>query len=256
MKCQNVDTITPNQYIFGYGSLISENSRKRTVNSDKAIPVLVSGYTRSWSYKCPRREYTAVSVQHSKNKSDTINGVLIKLVDPQNDLLKLDLREKNYARGIIPIENIQFLQSHLYPIEKNAIIWVYENHTQEKINFSSTSQMHIQQEHSPSFDCPIPASYIDCILKGCLKYSYEFALLFLCSTKGFSYDHYLNDRDHELLNRKYCGEDSEGHEVVDMVLRDSADLGWTLNEILDRLLKNSITRSISARSFSTSSLNF
>jgi hypothetical protein len=244
-----------NQYLFGYGSLISENSRRRTVDTDKAIPALVSGYTRSWSYKCPRRDFTAVSVQHSNNASDTINGVLIKLVDPHNDLLKLDIREKNYARGIISVDTIKFLQGHSYPIEKNAIIWVYENQTKEKLNYSSTSQNHIQQEHFPSFDCPIPASYIDCILKGCLKYSYEFALLFVFSTKGFSYEHYLNDRDYEVINRKYCAEDNEGlGEVVDKVLKESTDLAWTFNEVVDRLLKNSITRTLSSRSLSLVSL--
>ena len=36
-------------YIFGYGSLLSSESRARTGISGLAIPCLVDGYTRTWS---------------------------------------------------------------------------------------------------------------------------------------------------------------------------------------------------------------
>lgn len=227
---QNVAFNQPSQYLFGYGSLINLQSRVRTLPdcSRNAIPVTVAGFERSWSYKCSKTEYTAVCVER-KALSSFVNGVLIEIHD--TDLKLLDEREFDYARGRVSLSAISFAghsldienegaiesfnairQDKLITISQgrncvglplqlppDAIVWVYENHSQEIENFSSTSSnisaSRPIRSHTPCRHYPIPQSYVDVILGGCLSVSYEFARDFLFSTKGWT--SILNDREHQ-----------------------------------------------------------
>lgn len=193
------------QYLFAYGSLINEKSRHRTIGRDtNAIPARVIGLLRSWSYRCNRKQYTAVSVERQIDHSKSINGVLIPLDDPINDLKALDCREISYARAIISHTSVIPLGSE--QIELDAVIWVYETITAlTPCNYSSTSKpvSTVSKCHSPSPSCPIPQSYIDCIITGCLSISLEFAQEFIRTTFGWSLQCMLNDRNHCVKHRKY-----------------------------------------------------
>ncbi|KAI8928958.1 hypothetical protein BC831DRAFT_446540, partial [Entophlyctis helioformis] len=96
--------------LFGYGSLINPASRRRTFSKDTiGIPVAVRGFQRSWSYACPRRQYTAVAVERVAGRLPITNGVLIPVPEPHIDLPRLDDRERNYSRGVIDLDDVQFL---------------------------------------------------------------------------------------------------------------------------------------------------
>ncbi|WP_419420995.1 hypothetical protein ACNVED_06785 [Legionella sp. D16C41] len=67
------------QYIIGFGSLIDEQSKKRTVPlAEESLPVLISGYKRSWSSheNLPGLNATFLSVQ--EDGSSSFNGVVCK----------------------------------------------------------------------------------------------------------------------------------------------------------------------------------
>ncbi|KAJ3369468.1 hypothetical protein HDU91_007141 [Kappamyces sp. JEL0680] len=219
------------QFLFGYGSLINPQSRERTLNrplgKDDVIPVSVAGLQRSWSYRCSRRDYTAVSVSRTTEHTAT-NGVLIPLLDPKQDLALLDEREIHYARGLVPLSAIRFLGSETIQIPADALVWVYENHDSAFPNFNASSQ-HVQQnaripdlKHSPCPNYPIPQSYLDVILGGCLLYSTDFARDFIQSTWGWRQDAYLDDRDLACSFRKYAARNEIGEnickETVDALL--------------------------------------
>jgi cation transport regulator ChaC len=202
-------------YLFGYGSLINNESRRKTVpDCVTAIPIKVMGFERSWSYKCPKNNYTAVSVTRT-TKNHSINGVLIPLQDPNTELLLLDKREYCYARGVIPIDSI--IPLHNTDIVKDAIVWVYETPTNLAKNYSSTSKDVDRLIHVPSPVCPIPMSYLDVILSGCLSFGYEFAKEFLLSTKGWCSKSLVNDRN---WKQQKCFNRMNRCNTVDQLLRD------------------------------------
>jgi cation transport regulator ChaC len=181
----------PKIYLFGYGSLINQASRQRTLkNTASPIPVVVSGFERSWGYKCPRKNYTAVSV--CRHPSSTTNGVLIPVTE--DDFYALDDRELDYARGKVDVSNIQTLDNTI--LNPKDLIYVYEQQNPLFENFSTTSLNKTCAPHTPSKLYPIPQSYLDCILAGCLQYGNDFARGFLTSTKGWKLELLLNDRGH------------------------------------------------------------
>jgi hypothetical protein len=144
--------------------------------------------------------------------------VLIPLQSAEAELLELDKRECNYARGkvdsagIIPLDSIG--------IPPNAIVWVYETHTSLATNYSTISHQDKCTTHKPSRNCPIPLSYIDVIVSGCLSFGRDFAREFLLSTKGWCPKSVLNDRN-DALGRKYVGNYTEKDTlIVDELLLD------------------------------------
>ncbi len=198
--------------MFGYGSLINVHSRLKTVpTAHTAIPVKIMGFERSWSYKCPFRNYTAVSV--SRSPSSYINGVLIPLSNPQKELQELDKREYNYARGKVELKSIIPLGSIELP--PDSVVWIYETHNPVIKNYSTRTITQCRMErHQPSKQCPIPLSYVDVILSGCLSFGQEFAKEFLVSTKGWCPKSLLNDRHYPLFRSDKDGVDEVLSEVM------------------------------------------
>ncbi|KAI8924425.1 hypothetical protein BC831DRAFT_465614 [Entophlyctis helioformis] len=280
--------------LFGYGSLINPASRRRTFSKDTiGIPVAVRGFQRSWSYACPRRQYTAVAVERVAGSAAITNGVLIPVPEPHIDLPRLDDRERNYSRGVIDLDDVQFLsprvKQRLLRLAPNVIIWVYEisqrstlvasrpaaaaplaaaplasapkpasslntsmlpcasrwlmaggattdyntqpTHDTRHASVGATaSQQHQQQQaassspHKPCRHIPIPQSYVDCILDGCLRFGSEFARLFIASTHGWDGRAWLDDRHACVTQRKYVpnaevGETPAKPETLDAVDR-------------------------------------
>lgn len=95
-------------FLFGYGSLINGLSRNRTLpRATKSFPVRVQGLSRTWSYPCPLKNYTAVSVEKTGCQRTFCNGVLIELDEaPDLFLSLLDARELNYRRSRIDLNSI------------------------------------------------------------------------------------------------------------------------------------------------------
>jgi hypothetical protein len=131
--------------------------------------------------------------------SEVVNGVLIPL--SESELHEIDGRELNYARGMIPLEQIVLdWDAHL---PADAVVWVYETHTVLAKNYSFYAEHQTISNHKPSPCCPIPQSYVDCVLIGCLRFGKEFAQRFIQTTKGWCQKSIWNDRHLEKDQRKY-----------------------------------------------------
>ncbi|KAI9197383.1 uncharacterized protein BJ171DRAFT_404479, partial [Polychytrium aggregatum] len=219
---------TQSHYLFGYGSLINPFSRSRTVQSDTSdsIPVLVSGYQRSWNYNC-RSSYTAVGVKRTSLAEPPINGVLIPIADPSTDFPRLDEREKCYVRKTIDLSQIRVMDAtdSIVPFDRfiqtdKVVIWVYEIPTADSLH-AGCSQAAPTDCHRPSLDIPIPQSYVDCILSGCLSISLGFAKYFIESTGGWDGQAWLNDRDAHPALMKYRPHVEGGEVHADPQVLDS-----------------------------------
>lgn len=170
------------QYLIGYGSLIDEESKKRTDSTVRHnIPVVVKGYERYWGVhgNAPGLNATFLSVREQKKAF--FNGVMYQLKQPSH-IEKYDQREKVYCRKELSLAQIQILDT---PPSKEAQIWIYVPHQDLK--------------QSPTADFPVVQSYIDVFMRGCIqigeKYQLpDFAKQCVLTTQGWPDKHWVNDR--------------------------------------------------------------
>jgi len=161
-------------YIFGYGSLISKENRKRTGITGSSFLVRIKGYKRSWNVLISKEKTIALGLE--KNNKSTCNGVIFEV--PYEEISLFDKREGNsYQRMQIFLDKIIFLGEKI----KEGNIWVYLTKIKGK----------------PSKEFPIYQSYVDVILTGCLEISEEFAQEFIKNTYNWKFIE--NDRE----NPKY-----------------------------------------------------
>lgn len=156
-------------YLFGYGSLISTNSRSKTGITSQATPCIIQGYKRSWTQPIPSDKVLALEVIAMANFS--CNGVLIPIND--SELVNFDLREKGYLRVKVDINSIE---TNLQ-LSENDTVWIYVNNKQADIKASYR----------------IIQSYVDVILSGCLEYGESFAIDFINTTHQWDQP-WINDR--------------------------------------------------------------
>ncbi|MBI2141872.1 gamma-glutamylcyclotransferase, partial [Candidatus Woesearchaeota archaeon] len=162
-------------YIFGYGSLISQESRARTGITGEAIPVIVSGAERGWVHPAPSMGITALGVTYSSGSKGLCNGVIFSVDERQ--LPEFDRRETGYTRIAMPRVNIGPInpRAHLPP----GAIWTYS----------------INNPEIPKETLPIAQSYLDVVLLGCINEGGErFALAFVTLTAGWNAP-WVNDRE-------------------------------------------------------------
>ena len=189
---------TPNYFIFGYGSLINEESRKLTGITGKAIPVRIHRMKRGWIYKVDKLHhpqlsntpYTAVGAQMDLNNFDsTVNGVIFPLQYLEID--KYDQREARYQRYQIDYNDIEILNGDndnknddSFVLDKNSIIYVYIVPNEIAISLDPKSK------HKRI----LKQSYIDKFISGCLNVNgFDFALECIETTDGWNAI-YENDR--------------------------------------------------------------
>lgn len=159
-------------YVFSYGSLILKKSRDRTGVSGEVFPARVKGYQRIWGDRHGKGTYLAIK----EDSESSCNGVIVEI--PKNQLEKFDAREEGLTRSRIDKEEIKRLDREDLP---DGNYWVYiPDETKEA-----------------SENFPIPQSYIDVILTGCLEIGKDFAKEFIKTTKEWNYIE--NDRE----NPKY-----------------------------------------------------
>jgi len=175
-------------YVFGYGTLISSESRAYTVGEGTGkeilIPVRVSGIERAWNLQITRlgKDYQGVSHGNGtilgivENDSAVCNGILIEV--SQDALRELDKREAEYNRVEVLLSKITILTDQTFP--SDASIWVY---------FPKDLPSPVNDEY------PLIQSYIDVILTGCLiEYGEEFAIELIQSTTGWDGGSWIDDR--------------------------------------------------------------
>ncbi|KAJ3223688.1 hypothetical protein HDU81_009032 [Chytriomyces hyalinus] len=233
----------PPVYVFAYGSLINPSSLQRTIGSTsaspshqrhssiKTIPAVVSGFKRSWEYKCSRRQYTAVSV--TRDESSATNGVLVRVQWAQ--LRALDAREAGYTREMITMDKLRLYEDseklnneHFATdsnnLPSNAIVFMY---TLDSSN-----------NHTASPSVPIPQSYVDCIVAGALQtHGYAFAREFVQTTAGWA-AHWVNDRNAVAPVRRYVPDCSTGE-------RDpSPDVQHAVDELLKAVVPNAFMQRV------------
>jgi hypothetical protein len=147
------------QYIVGYGSLMNEQSKRRTDPTAEAnFPVYISGYERSWSVhgNLPGLNTTFLSV--FKNRLAAFNGVIYKLGNPKN-IQQYDQRESVYCREELSTHQLKIYSGTL-PSAKQ--IWIYT--ALPKLN------------NPPTQEVPIVQSYVDTFMSGCIQIKENFNL--------------------------------------------------------------------------------
>lgn len=191
-------------YVFGYGSIINNVSRKSTLQSispnltasdadvDHAVIATLSpefGYKRCWCFRSSTG-FTALGLKYCDGGSKErqcllgVTGVLFP-VPSSAALDAFDLRESGYRRICIPRDMITVSLSSKHEIEctkqplSTARIWVY------------IPEPNRLSEPDESF--PLLQTYIDTCLRGCLDWGgTTLVSSFLKSTFGWS-EFYLND---------------------------------------------------------------
>jgi hypothetical protein len=156
-------------YLFGYGSLINQESRAVTGQTGLAYPARVRGYQRHWSTIGEGLSLSTVAVV--PHMEGVTNGVLVEV--PVSQLPAFDEREFGYQRAEVNPDDLT-VEGDFVP---NRPVWIY---FKEAIT-------------DPHEEAPIVLSYADVILAGCLSISPAFAEEFVQTTKGWQ-TALLNDR--------------------------------------------------------------
>lgn len=195
--------IKPRHFIFGYGSLICPMSREITcpsLGTQVAAPVTLNNVERTWSART-KSGYTAMGVRFRKRAKCT--GVLLEV--NSRELAQMDIREKAYDRRPIDlrfVEKVPYLgESTDSEDDGDHVVFQEKHHT--KLNV----WIYVQKEASPpAVSHPIPQSYVDIIMRGCLSISPDFARSFIETTSGWhashaNVAHWIDDRANPIYIR-------------------------------------------------------
>lgn len=169
------------QYIIGYGSLMQDDSRKRTApKAGPAYPVVVKGYRRGWFAKGGSVGFDTTYLGVVEGGDSQLNAVVYQI--DEAELTATDKRESIYCRQGIPAAQVASLTAET-PSPKGQI-WIYVNKPEGIA--------------TPNSRYPIVQSYVDIFVSGCLEQEQRFAL------KGFAQQclatttdwsrHWVNDR--------------------------------------------------------------
>lgn len=176
----------PDNFIFGYGSLISSKSRNASVALPiPAIPVRISasfGYVRTWNDRSPTG-FTALGLRktNANETAASINGVLFPVEG--DDMVAYDKREEGYVRLEVPREKIESLSWQGVPGQGK--IWVYVPATDGKAPGVGLPGANMK--------FPLLQSYIDVVLEGALEYGADYAKELIQTTRDWE-PFWLNDR--------------------------------------------------------------
>ena len=112
------------QYIVGYGSLINEQSKKRTdETAQDNFPVLLKGYKRTWGIYGDFPGVNATFLIVLEDPSSSFNGVIYKLINP-NKIQEYDKRESIYCRQAVSSDKLK-QYAGILPNQKQ--IWIYSS---------------------------------------------------------------------------------------------------------------------------------
>ena len=79
-------------FVFGYGSLVNDSSRKRTLKSNrKGYPAIISkkfGYKKKFNTVASTENHIVMGIEPNKRKTTYIRGVIFKVNKKQRNNLK------------------------------------------------------------------------------------------------------------------------------------------------------------------------
>jgi cation transport regulator ChaC len=192
-------------HLFGYGSLISRESRHRTATTGDSMPVRIRGLQRAWNIIAPEMKMAGVGV--TLDESASCNGVLMEI--DESELAAFDRRELestnySYQRLQIPTGKITGLTAEISDL---AQVWAYI----------------VKKTSTPTSEFPIVQSYVDVILTGCLEIGEEFAIEFIRSTAGWERP-WIDDR----ANPRYVRhlQKNQFQRQIDGLLAEHASSGF------------------------------
>lgn len=169
------------QYIIGYGSLMQDESRKRTApKAGPAYPVVVKGYRRGWFAKGSSVGFDTTYLGVVEGGDSQLNAVIYQV--DEAELTATDKRESFYCRQAIPAPRVASLTAET--ASPKGQIWIYVNKPEGIA--------------TPNSRYPIVQSYVDIFVSGCLEQEQRFALegfarQCLATTTDWS-RHWVNDR--------------------------------------------------------------
>lgn len=150
--------------IFGYGSLINENSLKKTVpNAKNIVPVKLCGYKRvfdlkSCSRKCSQTGKSVAVLNIVPDLNHSILGVIFEV--PLEEFDNLKEREKQYE------------------LEKIIVVDIRSNEKYESFTFIARDY----ESYSYTFNSQIQNEYLKICIDGCLSINEQLLENFLETT--------------------------------------------------------------------------
>lgn len=189
MKCVEIEGSRggPQNYIFGYGSLMEDGSRERTTPSARyAWPYVAKGVRRGWWARGASSGLTTTYLGALDDPAAECSGVIYPV--SEEELASTDHRESaGYRRCRIERDQIRMLDGRGEPPE--GVFWAYiNNFPVEKIPLNV-----------PTAQFPMVQSYVDICVNGCLEVEGKyptaagFAELFVATTDAWS-PYWVNDR--------------------------------------------------------------
>jgi hypothetical protein len=170
------------QYIIGYGSLMQDDSRKRTApQAGPAHPMEVAGFRRGWFAKGDPLGFSTTFLGVVPDANNHLNAVIYRV--EVDELGATDQREASYCRVSVPLSAIKTLEPQPF-LAADGQAWIYANRPQSIA--------------VPSEQFPIVQSYVDIFVSGCLEQEQRFQLpgfarQCLATTRDWS-AHWVNDR--------------------------------------------------------------
>jgi hypothetical protein len=177
----------PQNFIFGYGSLIEDESRQRTTPSARdAWPARVQGIRRGWWARGAASGLTTTFLGAISDPAATCNGVIYRV--STEELAATDRRESaGYQRCRIDTDKITMLDGRAAPPE--GLVWAY-------INLIPPDQL---GDNLPTPQFPMVQSYVDICIHGCLEVEGKYPTAtgftkdFIATTDEWS-RYWVNDR--------------------------------------------------------------
>lgn len=193
--------VTVQDYIVGYGSLLSHDSRYRFSNLNiQPVYVTLEGWQRAWSVRCLVEKQTYVGV--TPNENALVNAAIIPTETITPELIE---REKNYT--FIKIDKSQLQVEKNKHVDPNGHFWLCQPN----------------EEQSAHRDYPVHQTYVDTCILGCLESGDDsFAIDFVKHTMGWEHC-WINDRHSPKYPRAAAASSAE-QVKVDQILADAGVL--------------------------------
>jgi hypothetical protein len=172
------------QFVIGYGSLMEDQSRRRTApHTGEALPAMVSGFERSFISSGNPIGFSTTFLGVTELAQSKITAAVYRIFLLQ-EIVATDARERSYCRVSVDPGQIQLLDGS--QLSTNGQYWIYVNKPDTRAPASEK--------------LPLVQSYIDIFMTGCQQLSQratqfdgDFMVECLRTTKGWSV-HWVNDR--------------------------------------------------------------